>query len=293
MTKKLFNIYLVSDSSGETVITVSKATLVQFSNIDIIESAFLLVRTHEQIDVMIKAYQANPGVVIYTMGYGEVKDYFLAKCTELSIPVICPLDNIVSFFARYLSIEPSDISPGKYKVLNKSYYEKINSINYAINHDDGQHPEGYNKADIILLGVSRTSKSPTSLYLGQRGYNVANYPIVPGLDFNIPNIEKLLGATYPIVVGLTISPQHLLKIRNARLSMLYEQSHPHIANAQVINHYASNGAIIEEINYANKLFQSLKIPIIDVTNKAIEETAAALINLYNSRSYHTKPCSTS
>ena len=287
MTKKVLDVYLVSDSSGETVMAVSKATLVQFLDAEFTEHLFLLVRTKEQVDVMIEAFNANPGVVISTMGNCEIKDYFLSLCEKLSIPVICPLDNLVSFISENISMWPSDTKPGKYKLLDREYYQKIDSINFVIQHDDGQRTDNYEKADIVILGVSRTSKSPTSLYLGQRGYNVANYPIILGLPISIPKLEYLLKAKSPLILGLTILPHQLSKIRSARLSLLYDENNLDmaIANNSIMNNYSSDTSIREEIAYTNSIFKSFGIPVIDVTSKAIEETAAEIINLYNLKNH--------
>lgn len=278
MSKKTLNAYLVSDSSGETVMAVSKAVFVQFPDVNVLENIFLLIRSYEQVNAIIETFQKKPGIVIYTMGNSEIKDYFLKQCKKFAIPAICPLQNVVSFISNKLFIQPSDTKPGKYKSLNKKYYSKINSINFAITHDDGQHTENYENADIVLLGVSRTSKSPTSLYLGQRGYNVANYPIINGLPISIPNLENFLINKKPVFIGLTISSYNLSRIRTSRLSMLCDTTND-IENT-ISNHYTFNATIQEEITYANAIFRSLDIQVIDVTNKAIEETAATIINTY-------------
>ena len=277
MNKNLY-LYLISDSSGETVIAVSKATMVQFANVSADEKLFLLVRSQQQVNEFIDEYINNPGVVIYTMGDSEVRDYFLERCKQLSIEVISPLDTVVNFIAKKINIDPSDTGPGKYKSLDKGYYNKIESINFAIAHDDGQHAENYENADIILLGVSRTSKSPTSLYLGQRGYKVANYPVILGLPLNIPNLEKLLREGEPMFIGLTTTSHNLSKIRASRLHMLCNEEDR--SSQAIVDKYTESTAIKEEITYANNIFNKLGIPVIDVTNKAIEESAAEIINLY-------------
>ena len=285
MDKKALNVYLVSDSSGETVMAVSKATLGQFLDAEFTEHLFLLVRTKEQVNAMIEAYNSKPGIVIYTMGSCEVKDYFLSLCEKFSIPAVCPLDSLICCISENISIWPSDTKPGKYKMLDKEYYQKIDSINFVIQHDDGQRPDNYEKADIVLLGVSRTSKSPTSLYLGQRGYNVANYPIIIGLPINIPKLEHFIEIKAPLILGLTISSYQLAKIRSARLSLLYDENdlNMQVVNNSIMNNYSSDTSIREEILYANSIFKSLGIPVIDVTSRAIEETAAEIINIYNFR----------
>lgn len=277
MTIKLY-LYLISDSSGETVIAISKATIVQFPEIEMEEKLFLLVRSQSQVDVLIDEYIKQPGIVIYTMGHSAIRDYFLKMCKKHSVEAISPLDFIVDFISNKIHVDPSDTAPGKYKSLDKEYYNRIESINFAITHDDGQHMENYDNADIVLLGVSRTSKSPTSLYLGQRGYKVANYPIILGLSLDIVMFNQLLKRGRPMFIGLTTSAYHLKKIRTTRLSMLCNNDHK--SSQLIAYNYTSELALQEEISYANSIFQNLQIPVIDVTNKAIEESAAEIINLY-------------
>jgi regulator of PEP synthase PpsR (kinase-PPPase family) len=278
---KKLNLYLISDSSGETVLTVSKASLVQFPDLEVSEELFLLVRTKEQVDHILELFKKKPGLILYTMGEGAIKDYFLTNCKNLSIPTFSPLDQALKFFSKELNLYPSDTNPGKYKALDKDYYERVEIMNFAIMHDDGQHPEDYDKADIILFGLSRTSKSPTSLYLGQRGYKVANYPLVPGLPFNIPKLDLIMKKKSPLMVGLTIDPEELLKIRRRRLNLLCDSKINPIAHAALKDNYSSEASIVEENLYAKKIFEELDLTIIDVTHKAIEETAAEIINLYN------------
>lgn len=276
MMKNPVNLYLISDSSGETVIAASKATIVQFPEVQFKEEIYLLVRSEEQIDEIIDCLKANPGIVMYTMGESKVKSYFLKKCKDLLIPFISPLDPLVNFMTKTLHLDPSNTRPGKYKALDQEYYSKIDSINFAISHDDGQHVENYSNADIVLLGVSRTSKSPTSLYLGQRGYKVANYPIILGMP--MCDFSKLISRDKTILIGLTISPYNLSQIRSARLSMLCDTNDSR--SKSIVDKYISDTAVQEEIAYANSVFKTLNIPVIDVTNKAIEESAAEIINLY-------------
>ncbi len=285
---KVLNLYLVSDSSGETVIAISKATFVQFPEIEVKEHAFLLVRNKQQVNAVIESFEKARGLIIYTMGKGEVRDYFISLCYKHSIPHICPLQSIISFVSKCMEIRPSNAGPGKYKKLGDDYYERINSIGYALSHDDGQASNDYKCADIILLGISRTSKSPTALYLAQRGYNVANIPIVRDLQLNIPNIEEIIENKHPVMIGLTILPHHLLRIRNVRLSSLYQTyiTPSHLEDS-MMQHYSSIAAIKQEIQYANSVFKSLGIRVIDVTNKAVEEVAAEIINIYSSSDMNT------
>ncbi len=272
---------MVSDSSGETVLTVSKASLVQFPNLNVTEELFLLVRSKEQVDQIFNNFKKKPGIILYTLGDGSIKDYFLSLCKKYSAAAISPLDNLVAFFSKELHLNPSDTNPGKYKSLNQDYYEKVEIMNFAILHDDGQHPEDYYKADIILLGLSRTSKSPTSLYLAHRGYKVANYPLVPGLPLAIPQLDLIKEKKYPLIIGLTIDPKNLIKIRKKRVNLLCNPANNPQAHAAVKEHYSSEAAIKDEMKFADKIFNDLGITVIEVTYKAIEETAAEIINLYN------------
>ncbi|CAL7962501.1 Kinase/pyrophosphorylase [Alphaproteobacteria bacterium] len=265
------HIYLVSDSSGETVAAVSRAAVTQFTGLHVIEYMWPLVRSKEQIDALMIEVQKAPGVIIHTMVNSEVRTYLIDKCKAISAPCLCSIQSILDGIQDYLKVPPSKQTPGKYSKLDDDYFSKIESMNFAINHDDGAGMEEYNKADIVLLGVSRTSKSPTALYLSQRGYKVANFPIV--LDIS----TGLKISPHPLVVGFTIEPQYLLKVRCNRFASykdMKNNSHKFLEN------YLSIDAINQEVEYAIKLFEKLKISVINVTAKAIEEIAAEVINLF-------------
>ncbi|WPX96048.1 Putative pyruvate, phosphate dikinase regulatory protein [Candidatus Bandiella woodruffii] len=257
---------MVSDSSGETVIAVSKAATSQFENIEIKEYMWPLVRVKSQINQLIESIKKKPGLVIYTIINKDLRDYLKARCQETNTKCISPIGNIISEISSYCGIAASKKNPEKEIFDDESYFKKIEAINFTVNHDDGQLSQNFNEADILIMGVSRTSKSPTSLYLAQRGYKVANWPVINGIDYNLSQINN------PLVVGLTISVDRLIQIRQFRL-ISKDIKHCN-------NEYTDALVAKEELKYANKIFRHHNIPVIDVTSKAIEEISAEIINLY-------------
>jgi [pyruvate, water dikinase]-phosphate phosphotransferase / [pyruvate, water dikinase] kinase len=260
------SVYMVSDSSGETVIAVTKAVISQFDNIEVQEYMWPLVRSKEQIDEIATALQKNPGIVIYTILNKELREHLKLKCSELNVKCFSPIANIISEICSYCGVLTSKKTPEKEILSDINYFKKIEAINFTVNHDDGQQSKDFNNADILLTGVSRTSKSPTSLYLAQRGYKVANWPIINGVDYDFSLIDK------PLVVGLTIGIERLIQIRQCRLMG------QDLKNFK--NDYTDATSIKDEIKYANRIFNKNNFPIVDVTSKAIEEISAEIINLY-------------
>jgi regulator of PEP synthase PpsR (kinase-PPPase family) len=260
------SVYMVSDSSGETVIAVTKAVISQFDNIEVQEYMWPLVRSKEQIDEIATALQKNPGIVIYTILNKELREYLKLKCSELNVKCFSPIANIISEICSYCGVLTSKKTPEKEILSDINYFKKIEAINFTVNHDDGQQSKDFNNADILLTGVSRTSKSPTSLYLAQRGYKVANWPIINGVDYDFSLIDK------PLIVGLTIGIERLIQIRQCRLMG------QDLKNFK--NDYTDATSIKDEIKYANRIFNKNNFPIVDVTSKAIEEISAEIINLY-------------
>ena len=268
------NLHLVSDSSGETVNAVAMAAIVQFENIAVKEYIWPLVRTIEQVDKILEMLKKDAtGIVVHTMIAGEVQAYLTKECAKLNIPCICPIDHLTNVISSYLNIIPTRNTHGK-TTMGQEYFAKIENINFAIKHDDGQYLEEYNHADIVILGVSRTSKSPTSLYLAQRGYRVANIPIVPLIDINIVHLKT------PLLVGFIIDPELLTKIRSARLNGLIRNQPNANEYDSIANNYISIEKVREELQYAKNFFNTHNINIINVTRKAIEEIAAEIINLF-------------
>ncbi len=264
------NFYLVSDSTGETALAVCNAVLAQFENINGHKVIWPMVRTEAQIDKIISDMQAIPGIILYTMVDEQLKAYMEKKSEKLGIPCISVLGHIVHEVGRYIGGLSNRNIPGwQHLELDDEYFKKIAAINFTISHDDGQNLNSLHEADIIIVGVSRTSKTPTSLCLAQRGLKTANVPFIPeiGLGFDI----KLL--TGVLVIALTISPDRLRVVRSNRLVMLGGESYDD-------GNYANSYAISEELKEARNYYQRNNIPIIDVTGKAIEETAAEIMNIF-------------
>jgi len=267
-------LYLVSDSSGEIVLSVSSEVLALFENLDVDKYMWPMVRSVEHLTQLINEVKNKPGIVLYTIVNKDLRDQLVQECIKLNIPAICAISNVTEKFSNYICISASkSVMGAKHISLDKGYFNKINAINFAITHDDGQGVQDLNKADVILLGVSRTSKTPTCLYLAQRGFKVLNIPIIPGIEltFEPANLNMAL------VVGLTIKPEKLIQIRKNRI-LSYDKIHK-----LEDNNYTDINEIIKEIKYADQLFARLKLPIIDVSGKAIEETSAEVINLYYSK----------
>ena len=267
MTKTL-NIHIISDSTGGTVTAVTKAALAQFQSAMRQEYLYPLIRNIDQLDTVITAITNFPGPVIYTL----VDEALIAKlreaCRIRNIPCIGLLDQLLGALSDYLG--EAQHQPGRQHVLDEEYYARIAAMEFAIAHDDGQRSDDLAKADIILLGISRCSKTPTCLYLSNRGYKAANIPLVPGVEIS----PEILNLTQPLIVGLTNSPDRLAELRRVRLREM---------GADPASGYAKPDSIEEELRSARRLFTRHNWPVIDVSNRAIEETAAQIITLYSSR----------
>lgn len=259
---KKFNLHLVSDSTGETVSSVARATLAHFDNVEPEEFSWTLVRSKPQMEKVLEAIKESPGVVMYTLVDGDLRDMLKMECAKRGLPCIAVLSTIVSELSAYLG-EETHASPGKQHELNEDYFTRVDAINFALTHDDGQAHWELEEADIILLGVSRTSKSPTCVYLAYKGFKAANIPFV--LDIPMPPILDSLKK--PMVVGLTINPERLLQIRKTRLQSL---------NQEADTNYVDMEYMEREIAESRKLFRKHQWPVIDVTQRSVEETAATI-----------------
>ena len=264
-----YNIHLVSDSTGETLSTIAKAVLVQYKNLDFQQHMHSLVRNKRQIESVYEEIKERPGVVLCTLYDFELKKTLQTLCDELSIPLIDPLDSIHQSLTSVYGIKGSPIIGGQHQ-LNTEYFERIDAMNYTLAHDDGIISGDLNAADVILVGVSRTSKTPTSIYLANRGIKTANIPFVN----NIPLPQELTVVKYPLIVGLVATPERIIQIRKNRLMAL---------NAKDDSSYVDKRLVSEEIVKAKKLFESSNWPVIDVTRKSIEETAAEVMLLLRAR----------
>ena len=264
-----YNIHLVSDSTGETLSTIAKAVLVQYKNLDFQQHMHSLVRNKRQIESVYEEIKEKPGVVLCTLYDFELKKKLQTLCDELSIPLIDPLDSIHQSLTSVYGIKGSPIIGGQHQ-LNTEYFERIDAMNYTLAHDDGIISGDLNAADVILVGVSRTSKTPTSIYLANRGIKTANIPFVN----NIPLPHELTVVKHPLIVGLVATPERIIQIRKNRLMAL---------NAKDDSSYVDKRLVSEEIVKAKKLFESSNWPVIDVTRKSIEETAAEVMLLLRGR----------
>ncbi|MBS7537608.1 pyruvate, water dikinase regulatory protein [Ancylobacter lacus] len=265
-SESYFHLHLVSDSTGETLISVGRAAAAQYSHAKPIEHIYPLVRNQKQLDRVLTEIEAHPGIVLYTLTELELRNRLKTFCAQNSLPVLSVLAPVVRLFQAYLGGEPTPRVGGQHQ-LDHEYFRRIDAMNFTVMHDDGQHTDRLEGADVVLLGISRSSKTPTSIYLANRGIKTANIPLVP----NVPVPPGLHGLKHPLVVGLVASPERVVEIRRNRLLGL---------NAlQPNDSYVDREAVAEEIAYSRQLCARAGWPIIDVTRRSIEETAAAIIGL--------------
>jgi regulator of PEP synthase PpsR (kinase-PPPase family) len=265
MALSRFHLHLVSDSTGDTVHSVARACLVQFDEAQAIEHLWSMVRTRSQIDRVIAGVETNRGLVLFTMVNDALRQVLQEGCRRLQVPAIPVLDPIIGALTAYLGRESRGL-PGKQHLLDSEYFARIDAMTFAINHDDGQSSWGINDADVCLVGVSRTSKTPTCLYLANRGIKAANVPFVPGVQ--LP--AELLHAKKPLIVGLTNDPERLIHLRRNRLSMLDHNE---------ATDYTDLEAVRAEVREARRVCAEHHWPVIDVTRRSIEETASSVYRL--------------
>ncbi len=261
------HMHLVSDATGETVNSVARACLVQFEGIEPVEHTWMLVRTKGQIEKTLRGIAAEPGPVLFTFVNREMRTALIEGCRELGVPCIAVLDPIMHALAAHLNLEIRG-RPGLQHVLDSDYYERIDAMNFALSSDDGQNGAHLNEADIVLLGVSRTSKTPTCIYLANRGIKAANVPVVPG----VPLPSEVFSATHPLIVGLTKDPGRLVQVRRNRLRMITQGGDD--------TDYTDLESVRQELSFARKLFSKNGWLVIDVTRRSIEETAATILTHY-------------
>jgi len=265
-----FHLHLVSDATGETLIAVSRAAAAQYTSVSPVEHMHPLVRSHKQLDRVLAEIESSPGIVLYTLLEKDLATRLETTCQNLGVPYLSILGPVLQLFQSYLGGE-SKPRVGAQHTLNAEYFKRIDALNYTMLHDDGQHADDLEQADVVLVGVSRTSKTPTSIYLANRGVKTANIPLVPGVP-TPPNMETLV---QPLVVGLTASPERIVQIRQNRLLGLRAE---HDADQ-----YVDRQAVAGEIAAARKLCAKHNWPIIDVTRRSIEETAAEIMALFTER----------
>jgi regulator of PEP synthase PpsR (kinase-PPPase family) len=269
-TGSYFHLHLVSDATGETLTTVARAATAQYTKMSPVEHVYPLVRTQKQLDRALAEIEEAPGIVLYTLLEENLVKRLEDHCRNLSLPCLSILGPVLQLMRSYLGTETSH-RVGAQHTLNADYFKRIDALNYSMLHDDGQHVDELEQADVVLVGVSRTSKTPTSIYLANRGVKTGNVPLVPGIAV-APQVEVL---THPLVVGLYASPERIVQIRQNRLLGL--KSH------QDDDQYIDRQAVAEEIMLSRRLCAKHNWPIIDVTRRSIEETAAAVLKLLAER----------
>jgi [pyruvate, water dikinase]-phosphate phosphotransferase / [pyruvate, water dikinase] kinase len=273
------HLHLVSDSTGETVTTVARAGVSQFEGVIPVEHVWSFVRTRAQIEKVLSFVEALPGLVIFTLVSSDLRRTLQDGCRALGTPCVPVMDPIVAALSSLLGAE-SRPQIGRQHAMDAGYFSRIEAMNFMFRHDDGQFAWELDQADVVLVGVSRTSKTPTSVYLANRGVKAANVPVIPDCPVP-PEIERLEG---PLIVGLTINPEFLVQIRMNRLRQLGadDQSVP-AALARIGGDYAELERVQAEVVYARRLFARHGWPVIDVTRRSVEETAAAIFQMIQGR----------
>jgi regulator of PEP synthase PpsR (kinase-PPPase family) len=269
----IFHLHLVSDSTGETLITVSRAAAAQYTKVMPVEHVHPLVRTAKQLERVLAEIEQAPGIVLYTLLQRNLTDRLEEKCREVGAPCLSVLGPVLHLFQSYLGAE-STHKVGAQHTLNADYFRRIDALNYTMMHDDGQQADDLEEADVLLIGVSRTSKTPTSIYLANRGVKTANIPLVPGVTLP-PGIERL---KRPLIVGLYASPERIVQIRQNRLLGLKAHRDD--------DKYIDQQAVTEEVAASRRLCAKHNWPLIDVSRRSIEETAAAVLALLGDRRRH-------
>ncbi len=274
-SRSYFHLHLISDSTGETLTMVARAAAAQYTNMSPIEHLYPLVRTRKQLDTALAEIENAPGIVLYTLLDNDLRDYLAEGCRKLGLPALYILGAVQQLFQSYLGSAETKPRVGAQHMLNADYFKRIDALNYTMFHDDGQHTEDLEEADVVLVGISRTSKTPTSIYLANRGVKTANVPLVP----NIPLPPQLETLKHPLVVGLYATPERIVQIRQNRLLAL--RAH-HTSES-----YVDRDAVTEELNFARKLCAKNRWELIEVTRRSIEETAAAVLRLLAERRRQT------
>lgn len=264
-----YHLHLISDSTGETLGTIAKAAAVQYAVVRPIEHMHPLVRTSRQLKRVLQEIEQAPGIVLYTVVNPALAAEIERRCRELKVPSLAALSPIMQVFESYLGAPQTPTVAGQH-VLDADYFRRIDALNFTLTHDDGQLPEDLNTADIILLGISRTSKTPTGIYLAQRGYKTTNLPIVPA----IPLPPSLTEPHSAFVVCLVASVERISEVRRNRAMLMSDRN---------MDSYIDRDLIAAEIAHCRKICGKHGWPVIDVTRKSIEESAAMIIKLMNDR----------
>ncbi|AKH43331.1 hypothetical protein FHS61_000967 [Altererythrobacter atlanticus] len=265
----LLHLHLLSDSTGETLEMIAKAALAQFDDAEVIRHFWPMVRSRQHLDRIMEELASNPGLVLFTLVNDETRRLLEERCRTLGLPHVAALDAVTAALEDRLGQQAKG-RPGRQHALDDAYFARVDAIQFTIAHDDGIGWEDWEEADILLAGVSRSSKTPTSIYLANRGYKVANIPLV----MESPPPPSLFELRHPLVVGLTTAPARLVQIRRNRLLSL---------NQETQTAYVDEEKVETEVAFARRMFADNGWPVIDVTRRSIEESAAAIIRLYNQR----------
>jgi len=252
---------------------IAKAALAQFENTEVIRHFWPMVRSRQHLDRIMAELTGKPGLVFYTLVNAEIRNRLEECCRHLSLPAVPVLDEVTAALANALG-QVAQGRPGRQHLMDEAYFSRVDAIQYTIAHDDGIASEDWEEADIVLAGVSRSSKTPTAIYLANRGVKTGNVPLVPGVPL-APAVEKL---ARPLVVGLYASPERIVQIRENRLLGLKAHRDD--------DQYIDKAAVAEEVSFSRRLCAKHNWPTIDVTRRSIEETAAAVMRLLTERRRH-------
>jgi regulator of PEP synthase PpsR (kinase-PPPase family) len=263
------HLHLLSDSTGETLETIAKAALAQFESVETIKHFWPMIRSGANLERILQEIAQNPGLVLFTLVNPETRRTLEQRCRALGLPAVGAIDPVTDALSNMLG-QTAVARPGRQHALDAAYFARVDAIQFTIAHDDGIGWENWEEADIVLAGISRTSKTPTSIYLANRGYKVANIPLV----VESPPPRSLFTLKHPLVVGLTTNVERLIAVRRNRLLSLNQAPETDYVDAE---------AVAREVAFARRMFGDNGWPVIDVTRRSIEETAAAIINLCNER----------
>lgn len=264
-----YHLHLVSDATGETLTTIAKAASVQYAMMRPIEHVHPLVRTPRQMERVLQEIEQTPGIVLYTVVNPELSVIIEKRCKDLGVPALAVLNPVMRVFESYLGAPQTPTVAGQH-VLDAEYFSRIDALNFSMAHDDGQLPDDLNQADIVILGISRTSKTPTSIYLAQRGYKTTNIPIVP----SVPLPESVMGEHSAFVVCLVANADRIAEVRRNRAMILSDRD---------LGEYADRDTILAELQHSRRICSRYNWPVIDVTRRSVEETAATIIKLYQDK----------
>jgi regulator of PEP synthase PpsR (kinase-PPPase family) len=264
--QSFFHLHLISDATGETLLAAGRAASAQYKDARAIEHIYPLIRTEKQLNKVFEDIDEEPGIVLYTIVDQQLAGTIDSRCAEMGLPCVSVLEPVLTVFQSYLGT-PAGRRVGAQHVLDADYFRRIDALNFTMEHDDGQLPDDADAADVVLIGISRTSKTPTSIYLANRGIKTANIPIVLG----VPIPDSLTQATRPLIVGLVASAERVSQVRQNRMLG--------VAGGFDAQSYVDRATISEELAYARQICTRHNWPMIDVSRRSIEETAAAIVAL--------------